>query len=233
MFCVNLHLRRRQARLCALVLCLLTLGRTEAFAQASGDRQDVVKGCWFGGSILGCATVIARLWDRGSGRLIDDALQVRGNPPAVASSRPPSTPAPTPRPTPIVFDGTFAVPDAMALYTLRGLVPQVVTTGTCGELRLDRQRLSALLCAATQQLGGAAAQRQWPEEYQLLRSLDQRLTRAGCILAASDPCSRTPVRTDAAVAPAADSAPAIEPLDLVEWSRTLAEAGGELAAHFD
>ena len=99
---------------------------------------------------------------------------------APLTTEPPATPVPSPKSSPgVVWDGTFAHPDAPSFYMLKSYVRLDARTSAeaCGQLpqalRADRQLLLKLTCQAERELLAAGAGR-WPDEtaeFQALRKL--------------------------------------------------------------
>jgi hypothetical protein len=95
---------------------------------------------------------------------------------------------------PVIWDGTFAHPDAPAFYILKGSVPPDVQTSeeACAQLpdplKADKNLLVKLVCRAEQELLAAGPDR-WPDESSEFERLRQRL--AACLppAANSNPCS--------------------------------------------
>jgi hypothetical protein len=181
---------RRSLRIVALVVCLCLAGHArEAVAQTSAqlgviEARDLAKACGRTGRVADCiAAVRGRL-----ARVADAVLAELQAAPA------PTQPAAVPAKgagrseSRVLWDGTFAHPDAPSFYTLKSYVPAGVSTSeaACAQLPpslgTDRQLLLKLVCNAERELLAGGAGR-WPDETREFEAL--RKLFAACLPATS------------------------------------------------
>jgi hypothetical protein len=183
------------ARVVGFAVCLGAAGSPgQAEAQPirsmdSPEGRSIAMACGRTGSFRNCVAVF-----RGKFAWVADAvlaeLQTPPAPPTAANSTDRAT-----RSEPlVVWDGTFAHPNARKFYTLKSYVPTSALTSqeACDQLPdplKDRQRLLRLMCEADEELIAAGANR-WPEERKELSQL--RTLLASCLPPTSpnsNPCA--------------------------------------------
>ena len=188
-----LTVTRRIVRITVLGVCLVVGGDCrDAGAQTTvrvdaAESRGLAKACGRTGRWADCfAAVRGRL-----ARVADLILAELQAAPAPGITSVDSRPS-----TRVVWDGTFAHPNAPGFYLLRSYVPPAPDTSAdvCGQLpeplRADRQMLLKLVCSAQRELLAEGPGR-WPDEMAELENVRQRLT--ACLPAApapaADPCA--------------------------------------------
>ena len=185
---------RRIVRVTVMGVCLVAVGPCrDAGAQSTirvdaADSRGFAKACGRTGRWSDCfAAVRGRL-----ARVADLILAELEAAPAPGLTSIDSR-TPTAR---VVWDGTFAHPNAPGFYLLRSYVPPATDTSAdvCGQLpeplRADRQVLLKLVCSAERELLAEGPGR-WPDEMAEFELVRQRLT--ACLppapAPAADPCA--------------------------------------------
>jgi hypothetical protein len=175
---------RRIVCVVTFFVCLGVMGfARDAAAQprqtlGKAESRDLAKACGRTGRFSDCVSAIKSQLKGGLGSIADLLL-------AELQAAPlPTEPAPTPSAAPkssssVVWDGTFAHPNAPSFYMLKGYVRLDTRTSAdaCAQLpdnlRSDRQLLLKLTCQAQRELAAAGGSR-WPDEtaeFQTLRAL--------------------------------------------------------------
>jgi hypothetical protein len=153
----------------------------------NAQARSLAKACGRTGRLSDCVALM-----RGRLARVADAILAELQTPVAAATLPAGTTSRAPE-RGVVWDGTFAHPNARSFYTLRGYVPANMSgNAVCAQLpaqvRADPNLLLKLTCRAEQELLAAGPGR-WPEEMAELQRI--RTALAACLPtgSATAPCS--------------------------------------------
>ena len=183
----SLTVLRRIIRVTVLGVCLVAMGQDAAAQQTTqmgaAESRGLARACGRTGRWSDCFAFVR-------GRLASVADLILAELQAAPAQSTTSTGSR--QSSRVVWDGTFAHPNAPGFYLLKSSVPPATSTSSpdvCAQLpeplRADRQTLFKLVCSAERELLAEGPGR-WPDEMAEFQQLRQRLT--ACLPAGPPGC---------------------------------------------